>query len=266
MLRRRSLYCARRCTLIICFFLIFASVLPAAGQMQRAMGDEQIVKESQLVEVGEHIEIYQHRMNVDPAFLKITEDAYQQVEQSLGVKLDTATLGAKIRIYVSDIPSVCHVWKSYNHPKDPKGIIFLHRRAYLGAMRGLDATYVHEMVHLFMWRYQSHTLREGFAEYIALRILPTGVGASPVSSNWSVAIPTGVIEYLGTTKPPPHWITTDPTKRRMYYLASYRFVKYLVETKGLEIFMKLYNSKRPDTEIATLYDLTLEQAIRASGM
>jgi hypothetical protein len=52
----------------------------------------------------------------------------------------------------------------------------------------------------------------------------------------------------------------------MYYLASYRFVKYLVETKGLETFMKLYNSKRPDTEIETLYDFNREQAIQASGM
>jgi len=234
--------------------------------MQRPIVDEQIVKESQLVGVGEHTEIYQHRMNVDPAFLKITEDAYQQVEQLLGVKPDTATLGPKIRIYVADSPSVCHVWKGSNHPQDPKGIIFLHRRAYLGAMRGLDANYVHEMVHLFMWRYQSHTLREGFAEYIALKVLPTGIAASPVSSNWSVAIPSDVIEHLGTTKPPPQWITTDPAKRRAYYLASYRFVKYLVEAKSMEIFMKLYNSKRPDTEIATLYDLTREQAIRASGM
>jgi len=234
--------------------------------MRQPTMDEQIVKESQLVSVGEHIEIYQHRMNVDPALLRIIEDAYQQVEQLLGVKLDTATLGPKIRIYVSDLPSVCHVWKSYNHPQDPKGIIFIHRRAYLGAMRGLDATYIHEMVHLFMWRYYSHTLREGFAEYVALRILPTGVGGSPVSFNGSVTIPTDVIEHLGTTKPPPHWIMTDSTKRRVYYLASYRFVKYLVKTKGLETFMKLYNSKRPDTEIATLYDLTREQAIRASGM
>jgi hypothetical protein len=250
----------------ICFFLVLASVHPVVGQMRQPMGDEQIVKESQLVGVGEHIEIYRHRMNIDPAFLKITEDAYQQVEQLLGVKLDTATLGPKIRIYVSDFPSVCHVWKGPDHPQDPKGIIFLHRRAYLGAMRGLDANYIHEMVHLFMWRYQSHTLREGFAEYIALKALPTGVGSSPVSSNWSGAIPSDVIEHLGTTRPPPHWIATDPAKRRLYYLASYRFVKYLVEIKDLEIFMKLYNSKRPDTEIATLYGLTREQAIRASGM
>lgn len=252
--------------LIISFFAVLAVVNPAAGQMRRAIGDEQIVKESELVAAGKHIEIYQHRMKVDPAFLKVTEDAYQQVERLLGVKLDTATLGPKVGIYVSEFPSVCHVWKGYNHPQDPKGMIFLHRRGYLGAMRGLNATYIHELVHLFMWRYYSHTLREGFAEYIALKILPAGIGASPAGSDGSVAIPADVIGYLGTTKSPPHWISTDPAKRRVYYLASYRLVKYLVEAKGLETFIRLYNSDDPETEIGKSYGITREEAIRATGM
>jgi len=256
----------RQITLIISFFVVLAVVNPAAGQMRRATGDEQIVQESDLVAVGKHIELYQHRMKVDPAFLKVNEDAYQQVEQLLGVKLDTATLGPKVRIYVSDIPSVCHVWKGYNHPQDPKGMIFLHRKGYLGAMRGFNAAYIHELVHLFMWRYHSHTLREGFAEYIALKILPAGTHASPAGSDWPVAIPADVTEYLGTTKSPPHWITTDPAKRRVYYLASYRLVKYLVEAKGLEAFSRLYNSESPEAEIGKSYGITREEAIRAAGM
>jgi len=256
----------RQFTLTISLLVVLAAVNPAIGQMQRSIGDEQIVKESELLAVGEHIEIYQHRMKVDPAFLKVAEDAYQHVEQLLGVKLDTATLGPKVRIYVSDFPSVCHVWKGYNHPQDPKGIIFLHRRAYLGAMRGLNATYIHELVHLFMWRYHSHTLREGVAEYIALKVLPAGVGASPAGSDWSVVIPADVVEHLGTKKRPPHWVTTDPAKRRVYYFASYRLVKYLVEAKGLETFIKLYKSDSPETDIGKLYGITREEAIRAAGM
>jgi len=241
------LHRTKQITLPIIFLIVFAVVNPAAGQMKRTIEDEQIVKESELVAAGEHIEIYQHIMKVDPTFLKIAEDAYQQVERILGVKLDTATLGPKVRIYISDLLSVCHVWKGYNHPQDPRGIIFLHRRAYLGAMKGLNATYIHELVHLFMWRYHSHTLREGLAEYIALKILPTGLGASPAGLDWSVAIPAEVIEHLGTTKRPPYWISTDPAKRRVYYLASYRLVNYLVEAKGLETFMKLYKSESPET-------------------
>jgi hypothetical protein len=252
--------------LAISFIAILAAISPVAGQMKRVIGDEQIVKESELVAGGDRIEIYQHRMKVDPAFLRITEDAYRQVEKLLGVKLDTATLGMKVGIYVSDFPSVCHVWKGPNHPQDPRGLIFLHRRAYLEAMKGVNATYIHELVHLFMWRYHSHTLREGLAEYIALKILPAGIGASPVSSYGSGAIPTEVIEHLGTTKPPPPWLPTDPARRRVYYLASYRLVKYLVEFKDLETFLHLYKSRSPETEIGKLYGITREEAIRAAGM
>jgi hypothetical protein len=257
---------ARGMSLIVSVLVVLAVVLPSTAQMKRRTGDEQIVRDSERVTVGEHIEIYQDRIKVDPAFLKVAEDAYEQVEKLLRVKLDTATLGPKIQIYVSDLPSVCHVWKGYNHPQDPKGMIFLHRRGYLGAMRGLNATYIHEMVHLFTWRYYSHTLREGFAEDVALKILPAGIGESPAGSDWSVAVPTEVIEHLGTTKEPPRWVTTDPAKRRVYYCASYRLVKSLVEAKGLETFMNLYKSKSPETEISKLYGITREEAIRVAGM
>ena len=198
---------------------------------------------------------------------KLTEDAYQKLEQLMGVRLDTAALGPKVRIYISDFVSVSHVWKGYDHPKDPKGIIFLNQRPYLGALKGTNATYIHEMTHLFSWRFQSHTLREGLADYMALKILPgTGVGPSPEGYDWSTPIPSEVIEYLGTTRPPPQWVTIDPVKRRAYYFASYRLVKYLIDTKGLETFKKLYKSDSPETEVRNLYGLTREEAIRAAGM
>jgi hypothetical protein len=98
------------------------------------------------------------------------ESAYEQVQKTTGLKLDTATLGPKVRVYVSDAIAISHVWKGYQHPRDPKAIIFLNARAYQGAMNGQNATYIHELTHLFTWRYNSHTLREGFADYVALKI------------------------------------------------------------------------------------------------
>ena len=47
-----------------------------------------------------------------------------------GRTLDTATLGPKIRIYVSDGVRVSHLWRGYNHPSDPKGIVLLNALAY----------------------------------------------------------------------------------------------------------------------------------------
>jgi hypothetical protein len=62
-------------------------------------------------------------------------------------------------------------------------------------------------------------------------------------------------ELLGTTKPPPDWVSTDPLRRGAYYFASYRFVKYLIETKDMETFWKLYTSENPEIEIKSLYGL-----------
>lgn len=131
------------------------------------------------------------------------ESAYEAVERVTGLKLDTAVLGPMVRVYVSDAISVSHVWRGYQHPRDPKGIIFLNLRAYHGALGGKNATHVHELTHLFTWRYHSHTLREGIADYIALKIIP-GAAVGPNARPDDVArrnIAPEILERLGTTKP-----------------------------------------------------------------
>jgi hypothetical protein len=185
-----------------------------AAVPRRSVSDEQIVAQAELVASGTYVEIYQHRAAVDPSFLKVMESAYEQVQRLTGLKLDTATLGPKVRVYVSDGIRVSHVWRGYQHPTDPKAIIFLNLRVYQGAMSGKNATHVHELTHLFTWRYNSHTLREGVADYVALKILPgAAVGPNPAGNAARLAIPPEVIELLGTTKPPPEWVSTDPLRR-----------------------------------------------------
>jgi hypothetical protein len=258
------MFCLNRIGLVVGLGVFLAGVNPAAGQMRGPIQDERIIQEARLVARGEHVAVYQHQMEIDSAFLGLAEEAYRQLEESLGTKLDTATLGPKIRIYISNLRSVCHVWKGPNHPRDPKGIIFLNQQSYRGAMQGVNANYIHEMTHLFTWRYRSHTLREGLAEYMAMKILPAGIRQSPASYEGTV--PADVIEHLGTTTPPPRWMFTDPSRRWVYYAASYRLVKYLIEKKGMETFRKLYESDSPETAIRRLYGLSREEAIQAAGM
>jgi hypothetical protein len=155
------------------------------------------------------------------------------------------------------------VWNGYSHPEDPKGIVFLNARAYQGALAGTNATYIHEMAHLFTWRFHSHTLREGLADYLALRILPgAGVGPNPDGYDAVSQIPPEIAEYLGTTRPPPSWVTGDALRRRAYYYASYRLVKYLIEHGGLDRFMQLYDSDHPERDIARLYGASREKLAR----
>src|SRR5205085_2531627 len=140
------------------------------------------------------------------------------------------TLGPKVRIYVSNSVPVSHLWRGYGHPRDPRGIVFLNQRAYTGALNGRNSTYVHELTHIFTWRYRSLTLREGFADYVAQRLMPvSAVGPNADTGDLPAAIAPEVLEQLGTTQPPPEWVTNDPARRALFYATSYRFVRYLVE-------------------------------------
>jgi hypothetical protein len=249
--------------------LILLCVFAGSGDPatpRRQISDEQIVARAELVASGSHVEVYQHEVSVDRSFVKIMESAYEGVERVSGLKLDSAVLGPMVRVYVSDAISVSHVWKGYQHPRDPKGAIFLNLRAYHGAMGGRNATHAHELTHLFTWRYHSHTLREGIADYVALKLMP-GAAVGPNAKPDDVArrrIAPEILEHLGTTKPAPEWVSTDPARRADYYFASYRLVKFLVERKDLETFWKLYASEHPENEIKNLYGLERNEAIQAA--
>ena len=239
----------------------------AWGQRVPAATDDEIVAQASLVAAGDRVEIYQHGVKVSSALLKIAETAYAKLEALTGRTLDTATLGPKIRIYVSNAIVVSHVWRGYQHPKDPQGVILLSGRAYPGALNGTNATYAHEMAHLFTWRYYSHTLREGLADYLALQIHPgAGVGPNPDGYAASARIPRDIAECLGTTKPPPAFVTSEMTFRRMYYFASFRFVKYLIETAGMATFLRLYDSDDPETEMTNLYGAPRAELLRRAGI
>lgn len=221
----------------------------SAQAQRKPDADERLVSRSSLVASGELVELYQDGVAVEATFLATLENAYRRIEKLVARPLDKATLGEKIRVHVTDSMVVSHVWHGYEHPRDPRGILILNKRAYLDGMRRENATYVHEMTHLFTWRFQSHTLREGLADYIALEILPGAVvGPNFKGYDWSGAIPPEVLEVLGTAVAPPAWVTNDLRLRQAYYFGSYRFVKLLVEKGGLPKFLQLYAS--PDTEAA----------------
>ena len=115
-----------------------------AAVARRGLSDEQIAAQGRLVRSGKYVEIYEHGVKVDPSFLKIMESAYEQVEALTGLKLDTSTLGPKVRVYVSDTAGISHVWKGYEHPRDPRAILFLNPRVYSGAMNRKNATHIQD--------------------------------------------------------------------------------------------------------------------------
>ena len=250
--------------LLASLLLVFTANTDAAVP-RRSISDEQIVAQAQLVASGAYVEIYRHGAAIDPSFLKVMESAYEEVQRVTALKLDTATYRSKVRVYVSDAIGVSHVWRGYQHSTDPKAIIFLNLRVYQGAMGGKNATHIHELTHLLTWRYNSHTLREGIADYVALKIFPgAAVGPNPGGGSARLEVPPEILELLGTTKPPPDWVSTDPLRRAAYYFASYRLVKYLIETKDMETFWKLYLSENPEMDIKSLYGVERTDAVKAA--
>jgi len=256
-----------RCAMLILAVLVTAVSPPSArGQRPGANPDEQIVHEAQLIASGTRIDMFQHGVGADRALVAVAERALARMEELLGRKLDEATLGPRIRIYVSANTRVSHVWRGYRHPSDPRPFVFLNPRVADLAVSGANATYAHELAHLLTWRYRSHTLREGLADYLALQLHPrAAVGPNLYGSASPPAVPPEVEEYLGTTRPAPDAVISDAQFRRAYYYASYRFVRYLVGRAGMETFMKLYDAEDPGAEVSRLYGASLPELVAAAA-
>jgi len=235
---------------------------PVSWAQRELDADLAILDQARLVAAGERVAIHQRGVAVEPAFLQLAEAAYRRLDSLTGRGATVAALGPKIHIYVSDMRAASHVWRAYDHPSDPKAIVFLNRRAYEGAIRGDNATYAHEMAHLFTWRYSSHSLREGLADFLALQIHPgAAVGPNPPGFE-SEPVPVEVTPYLGTRLPPPPQVSSDEHFRQSYYAASYRFVKFLVARAGMQTFLKLYDSADPEAEYAGLYGASRQELVR----
>ena len=117
-----------------------------------------------------------------------------------------------------------------------------------------------------MWRYHSHTLREGLADYLALQVHP-GAGVGPNFEGYASppAVAPEVEEYLGTARAPPVAVRSDAGFRRAYYYASYRFVRFLIEHGGMGTFLKLYDAGDPESQFVGLYGATRKELASAAA-
>lgn len=227
-------------------FVFLLPIMATAGLAQPLdNADEKVLSRAKLVNQNDKLEIYRDDAEVDDAFIADIGQLYTAIEAQLGRKFDEASLGKKIRIVVSDRVRVSHVWRGYQHMHDPKPIIFLNIRAYQGFQSKSNATLIHEMTHLFTWKYNSHSLREGLADYVARSIMsntavgPNEVNAIPKKVDWA-------LKYLASDHPVPMQLLTNAEFRKDYYLLSYVVVKALIERTSMSEFLKFYDSPYSD--------------------
>lgn len=230
----------------------------------KRLSDKAITKRTALAASGKVVDIYTDMADLESDQLAhLADQAYRQIEQNFGFQYDHHMLGARIQIHCSDAVKVSHVHGGYNQAKEPLGKVFLNARAALGAVQGVNATYIHEMVHLFTWNFCSHTLREGLADYVALA-LHKGAGVGPVPADFvlSAEETQKFSKYWATTKKPPRKLKTDIDFRRGYYFSARVFVTYLITNFGLGLFMKLYASSEPEAAIEQLYQQSRQDLIK----
>ena len=247
--------------LLLCLEMLFGQQALAQSGLVK---DGQIVKEATLVADGRRAALYQHGEPIDPALVNVLEAAIDSIERTLKLKFFTAQPESKIQVFVSDKVAVAHVWNGYRHVNDPRPILFLPARIIPGIMRGQNATHIHELTHLMMWNYSSHTLREGLADFVSLSICP---GCTIGPNNYSSRAPSvfhEVEEFLGSAKSAPQWVISDQMRRRAYYYASYKFVSSLIALKGMATFLEFYGAPDPEESIQRYYGMSREEAARAS--
>jgi hypothetical protein len=217
--------------------------------------DRAIIRRTSLEARGTFVDVYIDGDDYDAGELaRLADSAYVSINRTFGFEYDHRTLGERIRLYCSDDVKVSHVRGGYRHLKRPLGEVLLNRRAAIGATRGLNATYIHELVHLFAWQFGSHTLREGLADHVACILAPgSAIGAVPVDLVLNADQISRYTPYLATAKNPPRRLRTDIDFRRGYYYTSRRFATHLIDRSGLDTFMSLYVSDDLERDIPRLY-------------
>jgi hypothetical protein len=242
--------CSRRSACV----LLLGMAERIRSQAMENSTDSEIVKRAHLIASSGRVDLYADDMQVDPALAAAAHAAIEAMERLLDQPWDTPTFGPRVRMYVSARIRVSHVWGGYGHRSDPRALIFLPPHAAQRAVGGHDATYAHELAHLLTWRFTSHSLREGLADYLALQLHPgAAVGPNRAVHLVDPEHVASLAKLVGTRFDPPAAVQHDPAFRRSYYAASYFFVAYLIRRSNLSKFLQLYASDEPEAAYVPMY-------------
>ena len=205
------------------------------------------------------------------AFAAELEAGLLAIEGLTGVKVDSTHSGSStVHVFVSPRVTVSHVYGGYAHPRYAKAYMFLSPER----VKRRTAPYLHELTHIVLWEFGSHSLREGFASYVEGRLASEGVGYNsgvfgPATRAETDAAAAAVLASdLGATVVP--WIgrsgATDPAvtaagneeSRAAFYLLARSFVQYLLDRIDLATFVRLYRADDAESAYRELPARSLE--------
>lgn len=171
----------------------------------------------------------------------------------------------EVHVFVSGRVRFPDVYGGYSHPYYKLPYLFLNPKR----VRNRAAPYLYELTHIVLWRFGSHSLREGFASYVVARLAGEGVGynsgvfgpgpRAEVDAAAADVLPRdiGAKVLPWSCKPggTDAAITSadSPATREAFYLLTRSFVQHLLDEVDMAVFIQLYRAE--DTE-AAYRDLT----------
>jgi hypothetical protein len=195
------------------------------------------------------------------AFARELDAGVAAIERLTGERVDRAHYGdSAVHVFVSGRVTVSHVYGGYAHPQYTRPYLYLNPQR----VRRRAAPYLHELTHIVLWRFGSHSLREGFASYVEGRLADEGVGYnsgvfgpgpraevdSAAADVLSDGVGAAVLPWIGRPGGTDASITSAqaPETRSAFYLLTRSFVHHLLDEIDIPTFIRLYRAD--DTESA----------------
>jgi hypothetical protein len=195
------------------------------------------------------------------AFAQELDAGVAAIERLTGERVDRAHYGdSAVHVFVSGRVTVSHVYGGYAHAAYTRPYLYLNPQR----VRRRAAPYLHELTHIVLWRFGSHSLREGFASYVEGRLAEEGVGYnsgvfgpgpraevdSAAAGALSDGVGAAVLPWIGRPGGTDPSITSAeaPESRSAFYLLTRSFVHHLLDEIDIPTFIRLYRAD--DTESA----------------
>lgn len=177
-------------------------------------------------------------------------DGVLKVERKVGLVFDRSHYAdERIEVFAASEVSPSHAYGGYEHPRLNHPYVFFPA----AQVRANTEPYLHELTHIILHPFGSHTLREGYANYVHLsekrfsrgrNLIYEGVadraGADHVAAR-ALRGPVGqrLLNTMGADGIPDLDLATG-VHRPLYYVASYSFVAFLLSHVRPDRFIALH--------------------------
>lgn len=259
--------------------LLALGAAPATAQGNPAVTDEVIAADQAIADYlmanvqsvrtdRIHLWVQPNTLTTDEAqaFAGELEKGLLAIERLTGERVDDDHYGGStIHVFVSGRVRVSHVYGGYSHQHYDRPYLYLNPNR----IRNREAPYLHELTHIVLWRFGSHSLREGFASYVEGHLAGSGVGynsgifgpgpraevdkaaAALLGSSEAAAL----LPWIGRSGAIDASLTSadQGNMRAAFYLLTRSFVQHLLDEMDVASFIRLYRAE--DTE-AAYRDLT----------